>query len=173
MGKSGVHGLHHWAYRCRDGEETRHFYEDILGLPLVYVITGERVPSTNEDCPHAHLFFRMDDGSHLAFFDLADNKITRHDPDTPEWVNHMALLVPDQATMDRMKSRLLANGIDVLGPTDHPGGSSIYFFDPNGYRMEFTVRKDVGDYMDRKELSAHDDLATWQNKKTVQNKIAA
>ena len=38
-----VLGLHHAAYRCRDAEETRHFYEDILGLPLVHVVTADHV----------------------------------------------------------------------------------------------------------------------------------
>jgi glyoxylase I family protein len=70
-----INGLHHFAYRCRDAEETRHFYEDILGLPLIHVIRQDRVPSTQEHCPHAHIFFRMTDGSCVAFFDLGDNQI--------------------------------------------------------------------------------------------------
>ena len=86
----------------------------------------------------------------------------------------MALLVPDLATLERMKSRLVANGIDVLGPTDHFIGNSIYFFDPNGYRMEFTARKETVEYMKSKEQAAHDELAAWQKKKSTHyNKVAS
>ena len=60
-----VLGLHHFAWRCRDSEETRAFYEDLLGLPLVHVIRSDVVPSTGEHCPYVHIFFRMTDGSHL------------------------------------------------------------------------------------------------------------
>src|SRR5207253_1488671 len=52
-------GLHHFAWRCRDAEETRHFYEDVLGMPLMHVIRLDHVPSTGEYCPYVHLFFEM------------------------------------------------------------------------------------------------------------------
>jgi len=65
-----IQGLHHYAYRCRDAEETRHFYEDLLGLPLAHVIRADHVPSTGEYCPYVHIFFEMRDGSYMAFFDL-------------------------------------------------------------------------------------------------------
>ena len=155
---SGVRGLHHFAYRCRDAEETRHFYEDVIGLPLVHVIKADLVPSTGEHCPYVHIFFRMDDGSHIAFFDLGDDKTTVPDPGTPAWVNHIALEVAD----DRELARLEANGVEVLGVTDHHFVHSIYFFDPNGFRMEFTARQQVGDYIEQKERSAHDELREWQ-----------
>ena len=68
-----INSLHHFAYRCRDAEETRHFYEDILGLPLKHVIRLDHVPSTGEYCPYVHVFFQMRDGSYIAFFDLGDD----------------------------------------------------------------------------------------------------
>ena len=68
-----VLGLHHFAWRCRDSEETRRFYEDLLGLPLVHVIKSDHVPSTGEYCPYVHIFFQMRDGSYIAFFDLGDD----------------------------------------------------------------------------------------------------
>ena len=56
MNKMGtIHGLHHFAYRCRDAEETRRFYEDLLGLPLVMTMKLDVVPSTGEHCPYVHL----------------------------------------------------------------------------------------------------------------------
>ncbi len=69
-----IHQLHHYAYRARDGEETRHFYEDILGLPLYHIIQSDIVPSTGEYCPYTHFFFRLQDGSFIAFFDLGDDQ---------------------------------------------------------------------------------------------------
>ena len=68
-----IHQLHHYAYRARDAEETRHFYEDILGLPLYHIIQSDHVPSTGEYCPYTHFFFRLQDGSFIAFFDLGDD----------------------------------------------------------------------------------------------------
>ena len=69
-----IQQLHHYAYRARDAEETRHFYEDILGLPLYHIIQSDHVPSTGEYCPYTHFFFRLHDGSFIAFFDLGDDE---------------------------------------------------------------------------------------------------
>jgi catechol 2,3-dioxygenase-like lactoylglutathione lyase family enzyme len=135
-----INGLHHWAYRCRDAEETRHFYEDILGLPLTHVIRAENVPSTGENCPYVHLFFEMTDGSSIAFFDLGDFQAAEPSPNTPRWCNHLALQVASVEKVEEARQRLIAAGIDVIGPVDHDGFvSSIYFFDPNGARMELTT----------------------------------
>jgi len=133
-----IFGLHHVAYRCKDAEETRHFYEDLLQLPLVAIVYHDEVPSTGEYCPYFHLFFEMADGSCVAFFDLYDNKATAPDPDTPAWVNHLALQVADEAALLDARQRLQAAGIDVVGPAMHEAIKSIYFFDPNGIRVELT-----------------------------------
>jgi len=134
-----VRGLHHFAWRCRDAEETRTFYEDLLGLPLVHVIRLDRVPSTGEHCPYVHLFFEMMDGSNIAFFDLGDGNAAEPSANTPAWVNHIALRVDSVAGLEDMKARLQAAGVDVIGPVDHHFVKSIYFFDPNGFRLEFTT----------------------------------
>jgi catechol 2,3-dioxygenase-like lactoylglutathione lyase family enzyme len=86
-----IKGLHHFAYRCRDAEETRKFYEDVFGLPLTHVIKMDYVPSTGEYCPYVHVFFQMEDGSYIAFFDLGDDVKPDPSPNTPAWVNHLAL----------------------------------------------------------------------------------
>ena len=99
-----IHGLHHFAYRCKDAEETRHFYEDILGLPLYHIIQSDYVPSTGEYCPYTHIFFRMTDGSCIAFFDLGDDVAAEKSPNTPEWVNHIALRVDSVEELTRSKS---------------------------------------------------------------------
>jgi catechol 2,3-dioxygenase-like lactoylglutathione lyase family enzyme len=135
-----VRGLHHFAYRCRDAEETRHFYEDILGLPLAHIIQDDHVPSTGEYCPYVHIFFEMGDGSFIAFFDLGDDLASDPSPNTPAWVNHLALRVDSLEKVRQAKQRLEAAGIDVVGVTDHGFINSIYFFDPNGIRLELTVQ---------------------------------
>src|SRR5882757_5885539 len=126
-----IHRLHHFAYRCRDAEETRAFYEDILGLPLVGVVRGDQVGSTREEQVFAHIFFEMRDGSHLAFFDLGDGIASAPSPNTPDWVNHIALEVDTLEEVKDAKRRLEAAGVSVLGVTDHHFIQSIYFFDPN------------------------------------------
>ena len=131
-----IKSLNHWAYRCRDAEETRHFYEDILGLPLACVIKADNVPSTGEHCPYVHIFFEMADGSFVAFFDLGDDTATVPDPETPAWVNHLALQMASVEDVKAAKKRLEDNGVEVLGVTDHGFLQSIYFFDPNGVRLE-------------------------------------
>ena len=150
-----IRGLHHYAYRCRDCEETRAFYEDILGLPLVHVIRSDVVPSTGEHCPYVHIFFRMADGSHLAFFDLGDDVAAAPSPNTPSWVNHIALRVDSLDALRAAKARLEAAGIEVIGITDHDIIESIYFFDPNGIRLELTVPTASAETTSRHEQEAH------------------
>jgi catechol 2,3-dioxygenase-like lactoylglutathione lyase family enzyme len=165
MAMPAIRGLHHYAYRCRDAEETRAFYEDLLGLPLVHVITSERVPSTGEHCPYCHVFFRMRDGSCLAFFDLGDGRATEPDPQTPGWVNHIALEVADEAELLAAKMRLEAAGVEVVGPTDHHIITSIYFFDPNGVRLELTCRATNETELKAAEAEAHVKLAQWRRER--------
>jgi catechol 2,3-dioxygenase-like lactoylglutathione lyase family enzyme len=157
-----IRGLHHFAYRCRDCEETRKFYEDVLGLPLVHVIRSDVVPSTGEHCPYVHIFFRMGDGSHLAFFDLGDDVAAEPSPNTPEWVNHIALRVDSVQALGAAKARLEAAGVEVLGITDHHIIESIYFFDPNGIRLELVYQTAATDVMKAKGEKAHALLAKFE-----------
>jgi catechol 2,3-dioxygenase-like lactoylglutathione lyase family enzyme len=135
-----IEQLHHYAYRARDAEETRHFYEDILGLPLYHIIQSDYVPSTGEYCPYTHFFFRLRDGSFIAFFDLGDDIAAEPSPNTPLWVNHISFRVESIQSLEDMKLRLQANGVEVLGVTDHHVFKSIYFFDPNGVRLELSAQ---------------------------------
>ncbi len=160
-----IEGLHHWAYKCRDAEETRRFYEDILGLPLVHVIKADNVPSTGQHCPYVHIFFRMGDGSMVAFFDLGDDQAPDPSLNTPSWVNHMALRMNSLAEVEQAKARLEAQGVEVIGLTDHGFIKSIYFFDPNGYRLELTHEIGPASYMKKAEAKAHRELAGWNKKK--------
>jgi catechol 2,3-dioxygenase-like lactoylglutathione lyase family enzyme len=160
-----IRGLHHFAYRCRDCEETRHFYEDLLGLPLVHVIKADHVPSTGEYCPYVHIFFQMTDGSCLAFFDLGDDVKAEASPNTPSWVNHIALRVDSVDALRAAKQRLEAAGVEVLGVTDHHIIESIYFFDPNGLRLELTTPTVARAEMDQLAQRAHAEVHSWTAEK--------
>ncbi len=136
-----VKGLHHFAYKCQDPVRTRWFYEDLLGMPLEHTVRATHKPSTGGEPVHfLHMFFRMTDGSYIAFFDLGDDEASQPSPNTAAWINHIALEVADEAALVRARHTLEANGFPVVGPLNHGFVKSIYFFDPNGIRMEFTIR---------------------------------
>ena len=160
-----VKGLHHFAWRCRDAEQTRAFYEDLLGLPLAHLIRADHVPSTGEYCPYVHIFFQLRDGSYIAFFDLGDDTAALPSPNTPAWVNHIAFEVDSMQELHDARARLIAAGVEVLGPTDHHFVHSIYFFDPNGIRLELTARLDPPGYLADKKASAHAEIAAWSAEK--------
>lgn len=160
-----IHQLHHVAYRARDAEETRHFYEDILGLPLYHIIQSDYVPSTGEYCPYTHFFFRLQDGSFIAFFDLGDDAASEPSPNTPKWVNHIAFRVDGVDELKRMKERLEAHGVQVLGVTDHHIFHSIYFFDPNGVRLELSAQLADEFQMLQESKTAHARLQEWTARK--------
>jgi len=91
--------LHHVAYRCLDAAETVDFYTNVIGIKFAHAISQDRVPSTQEFSPHLHIFFELGDGSYLAFFELAKAPPPQRDPNTPDWVRHLALEVADEAAL--------------------------------------------------------------------------
>jgi glyoxylase I family protein len=163
--KVSIKKLNHVAWRCVDAEETRHFYEDILGLPLVHTIQADNVPSTGEYNPYFHIFFAMADGSCLAFFDLGDRRGATVSSDMPKWVHHFAMEVGSVDEVAAMKERLERAGVDVLGITDHGFVKSIYFFDPNGVRLEVTAFVETKEYMEAAKQNAHRELEKWMESK--------
>ncbi len=157
-----IKGLHHNAYRCRESEETRAFYEDFLGLPLAdaFEITETK---TGRQASVLHSFYRMGDGSCLAFFEAPDQPFdfkAQHDFDL-----HIALEV-DRATLEAMLAKGKAAGIETRGIADHGFIHAIYFRDPNGYVIELSAPTETAaDYAAEAEKKAHDALAGWQAKK--------
>ena len=151
-----IKGLHHNAYRCRDSEETRRFYEDFLGLPLANSLDiGET--RTGRSTHVLHTFYEMGDGSFLAFFEAPDMPFefkAQHDFDL-----HIALEV-DESTLQEMFVRGKAEGIETRGIIDHGFIHSIYFRDPNGYVIELTARAGAEDA--DTNISAHAKLDRWQ-----------
>jgi catechol 2,3-dioxygenase-like lactoylglutathione lyase family enzyme len=156
-----VSRLHHFAYRCRDAEETRAFYEDLLGMKLAIFLRLPHYEQTGDRPPFTHHFFEMADGSYIAFFDLADDEISTYDPDTPDWVNHLALEVDSLDTLVAYKTRLEAAGVKVKGPKDHHFVTSIYFYDPNGIRLELTTRTHDAGFLEMEAEHAHAQLNAW------------
>ena len=151
-----IKGLHHNAYRCRDSEETRQFYEDFLGLPLAATLElGET--KTGRSCSALHTFYRMQDGSFMAFFEVPDSEY-----DFKDWHDfdlHIALEV-DHAHLLAMKAKGEAEKREVRGVADHGFIQSIYFRDPNGYVIELTAV--VGADEESAGQSARAKLDNWQ-----------
>ncbi|MBX3605708.1 MAG: VOC family protein [Piscinibacter sp.] len=157
-----IHGLHHNAYRCRDSEETRRFYEDFLGLPLAGALTLHET-KTGRPTSVLHTFFRLGDGSFLAFFEAPDMPFefrAQHDFDL-----HIALAV-DEAALLPMKQLAQQAGIEVRGISDHGFIRSIYLRDPNGYVIELCAPSAGADAaLDSRAARA--ELARWQAGKAV------
>lgn len=131
--------IHHVAYRCKDAKETVEWYERHLGMKFVLAIAENEVPSTKEPDPYMHVFLDAGNGNILAFFELPTRPPMGRDPNTPEWTQHLALKVDSIDTLMATKAKLEADGIKVVGPTDHTLFKSIYFFDPNGHRLELAA----------------------------------
>ena len=153
-----IRKLHHNAYRCRDSEETRAFYEDFLGLPLVQTL--EIGQTKTGRATHAlHTFYRLDDGSHLAFFETDDLPFEfkpQHDFDL-----HIALEVGAES-LAPMLAKARARGMECRGPSDHGMIDSIYFRDPSGYVIELCAKRADHDVqMDPATNGARGALARW------------
>jgi len=157
--------LHHVAYRCDDAAETVDFYSRIVGLPFAHALLNDTVASTGEYSPHIHIFFEMLDGSFIAFFEVPKSAPAQRDPNTPRWVQHLALKVPDQPALLSAKSRLEKHGVSVVGPTDHGFCQSIYFFDPSGNRLELTVNMEAESDRSRYAAEAPAVLRKWVERK--------
>ena len=166
-----IKGLYHYAHPCRDAEETRRFYEDILGLPLVNCMIADRVPSTGEETPYAHPFFAMGDGSYIAFFDLGKNVLPAPSPNTPQWVQHFAIETGSVDDVLAMRQRLVENGVDVTPLVDHHFVKSIYFFDPNGLRLEVNARTESSRYLAEAAAAARPALDEWMRSKKSRLRI--
>ncbi len=160
-----IKGLHHNAYRCRDTEETRRFYEGFLGLRLAGALRI-RESMTGRRTDVLHTFYEMGDGSYLAFFEAPDRPFEfkdQHDYDL-----HIALEV-DPGTLKRMFESGKAEGREVRGVSDHGFIHSIYFRDPNGYVIELTAKQPNHDRaMDPATNGARRILEQWQAEKQTE-----
>src|SRR5262244_2580612 len=154
-----IKGLHHNAYRCRDSEETRQFYEDFLGLRLAGTLPIEET-KTGRATHVLHTFYELGDGSYLAFFEAPDMPFQfkpQHDYDL-----HIALEV-ERPVLEPMMAKARSAGVEVRGISDHRFIDSIYFRDPNGYVIELTAKRPGHDAaMDPAKSGARGKLDAWQ-----------
>jgi catechol 2,3-dioxygenase-like lactoylglutathione lyase family enzyme len=160
-----LQGIHHVAYRCKDAKETVAFYRDIMGMDFQLAIAEDQVPSTGEPDPYMHVFMDAGNGNVLAFFEIPNSPAMGKDPNTPEWVQHIAFKVEDMAALLAAKKRLEAAGIDVLGPVNHTIFESIYFFDPNGHRLELAANTAKPGMLDKLHDVADAMIDEWSETK--------
>ena len=153
--------LNHYARVTHDVGATADFYSRILGMEIASTIMDDQVPSTGDAFPYFHIFFRMGDGSTMAFFECTDLPLPAK-PSHPAYdvFEHIALEVKDATEIEEWKKWLISQGVEVLGPIDHKGIiQSIYFRDPNGYRLELTTPIDPA--WNRHTEQAKKDLSLW------------
>ncbi len=156
-----VKRIHHVAYRCNDARETVNFYRDVLGMDFKLAIAEDKVPSTGEDDPYMHIFMDAGMGNVLAFFELPTKPAMDRDRNTPAWVQHIAFEVDSFEELMGYKTKLEKAGLDVIGPTNHGIFDSIYFFDPNGHRLELAANKGTAEQLQRLKDVADDMIEEW------------
>ncbi|MEZ5897202.1 MAG: VOC family protein [Parvularculaceae bacterium] len=157
--------IHHVAYRCRDAKETVEWYERVLGMTYTTAFADDHVPSTGEFDPYMHVFLDCGGGNVLAFFELPNQSEMSKDPNTPAWVQHLAFEVPDIEALLKAKGHIENLGIDVLGPTYHGVFKSIYFFDPNGHRLELACNIGLPEQYEELRVLAPVMLKEWSETK--------
>ena len=152
-----IERIHHVAYRCRDAMETVQWYGRMLHMNFLLAIAEDKVPSTRQADPYMHVFLDAGGGNVLAFFELPTQPPMVKDPNTPAWVQHIAFRVDDRQELLHCKNHLEGQGVEVLGPTDHGAFHSIYFFDPNGHRLELACPDPL-----EAELMTRMDAVKWR-----------
>jgi len=157
--------IHHVAYRCNDAKETVDFYARVLGMEFQMAFSEDRVPSTGEPDPYMHVFLDAGMGNVLAFFELPNSEPMDRDRNTPPWVQHIAFELESVDGLLIAKKHVEAEGIDVIGPTNHGVFQSIYFFDPNGHRLELVANTRTDEQIAELRRVAPDMLEEWSRTK--------
>ena len=157
--------IHHVAYRCKDAKETVDFYQRVLNMGFVLAIAENEVPSTKEPDPYMHVFLDAGMGNVLAFFELPNSEEMGRDEKTPIWVQHIAFEVASIDALLRAKADIESQDVEVLGPVNHGIFQSIYFFDPNGHRIELAANTGTDAQMQELHRVAPDMLEEWSQTK--------
>ena len=162
MASSVPSRLHHTAYVSKNLEATRHFYEDILGMPLV-ATWCEQEELFGKERTYCHCFFGLQDGSALAFFQFAheDDDTEFNQPVPPSPFRHIALHV-DAETQAELERRIKAAGIEATYTLEHGYCRSIYVVDPDGMTVEFTLDAPHAVQINAlRAKDAHSELKRW------------
>ncbi|NNC81008.1 MAG: VOC family protein [Acidimicrobiales bacterium] len=160
-----VKRIHHVAYRCKDAKETVEFYERVLNMEFQLAFAEDEVPSTKEPDPYMHVFLDAGMGNVLAFFELPTQPDMDRDHNTPKWVQHIAMEVECYDALVDAKAHIEGEGVDVLGPINHGIFQSIYFFDPNGHRLELVANSRTQDQLDELKRVAPAMIDEWSETK--------
>ena len=158
-------GFHHVAYRCKDAKETVEFYQQVLNMDFQLAIAEDHVPSTGAYDPYMHIFLDAGNGNVLAFFELPEQPDMDRDQNTPVWVQHIAMKLSSIEELLAAKAHIEKQGITVIGPTNHGIFKSIYFFDPNGHRLELAANTHTDEQMQQLHKVAPDMLKEWSETK--------
>ena len=157
--------IHHVAYRCKDAKATVDWYADVLGMAFTTAFSEDHVPSTGAYDPYMHVFLDCGGGNVIAFFELPNQPDMGKDPNTPDWVQHIAFEVADLDALLAAKAHIEGRGVDVIGPTFHGIFRSIYFFDPNGHRLELACNIGTADQYAEMKRTAPVMLREWSETK--------
>ena len=160
-----IQRIHHVAYRCLDAKQTVEWYQKYLNMNFVLAIAEDQVPSTHEPDPYMHLFMDAGNGNVLAFFELPNSPTMGRDTNTPAWVQHIAFKVASVQELVDTKARLQADGIDVVGVTDHAIFKSIYFHDPSGHRLELAADTGTPEMYEKLDAVKWEMLEEWSRTK--------
>jgi len=164
--------VHHAAYRCRDAEQTRWFYEDVLGLPLAAAMVFDHVSGNEEKCDYMHLFFQLGDGNFIAFFDHPDSADAKKFERKDSFDVHIALEADSYEDLLAWQERINSMGKSCLGPVDHEFVKSVYMYDPNGIQVEITCKSpEYAAILAEDTKQAGEQMASW-TAKTRQQKLA-
>ena len=165
--------LNHFARVTPDAEATVQFYTRVMNMPFVQAVVDDSIPSTGEAIPYFHIFFRLGDGSTLAFFEAPGLPKRPAPPHAAyDTFDHLALHVDSVAEVDAWHRHLLAHDVEIVGPVDHGIVYSIYFQDPvNDLRLEITTPL-VPDWNDRPD-AASSALTEWVAAKSSAAQLAA
>ena len=164
--------IHHVAYRCNDAKETVEFYQRVLNMDFQIAFAEDRVPSTKEPDPYMHVFLDAGMGNVLAFFELPTKQPMDRDRNTPRWVQHIAFEVENYDALLAARTHVESLGIDVIGPTNHGIFQSIYFFDPNGHRLELVANTQTQEQIDELKRVAPAMLEEWSETKKAPRQAA-
>jgi len=159
-----LRNIQHSAYRCRDAEQTRWFYEDVLGLPVVAALALDRDEADGQGVRFMHIFFEMADGNQIAFFDEPDHASPEDFDKKHGFDLHVAFEVESEEALEGWRRHLAAQGVETA-TIDHGFLHSIYFYDPNGIRLEITKKTPAYDStMEEEKRDLRERIRAWTDK---------
>lgn len=160
--KQPLNNIHHTAYRCRDAQQTRWFWEEVMGFELKMALTFDTDPATGMPYEYMHMFFLQGDGNLIAFFDAPDD--CTEDKFTPKegYDLHLAFECDTEEELEAWRKHFNASGVICGDAIDHDFVKSVYVYDPNGLQVEVTVKTPAyGDIVAEESAQVDDIMREW------------